>query len=1630
MHTRESGEQAVSKLKSYILKQVAEQRIPSADAEALLKEIQGTPRKAEEDSIAIIGMSGQFPKAKNLGEFWEHIKEGENCIGDLSDERKRDIEHIIGNPSYFEFILGDEPPKLEHPDDLFAKGGYLDEVDKFDAAFFGIPPREAKFMDPLQRLFLETAWAAIEDAGYGGRRIVGTRTGVFVGKDNTSTALYKYITAPDPMHLTGTWEGILASRIAYIFNLQGPSMVIDTACSSGLVSIHTACQSILNRECDMAIAGGIAQSFFYVKNVKGPMDLSSVESTEGLVRTFDKDSKGTLWGEGVGAVLLKPLKKALKDGDQIHAVIKGSAINNDGASNGITAPSAAAQEDVIVRAWQRADIDPETISYVEAHGTGTTLGDPIEIKGLTNAFSKYTNKRQFCGIGSVKTNVGHLVAASGVASLMKVVLAMKHRQMPPTIHFDEPNPFINFAETPVYVSDRLKDWESDGTPRRAGVSSFGFSGTNCHLVLEEAPAAKREPESEECGLTHCLTISAKSRNVLEDFLQRYLDFARTEPELDLGALCYTANTGRGHYAYRIVLMFKDREELEQMLQELVADGLERVSKIGVLYGAHKIVPEMKKNKLAHEITEGEKNKLTKQAAAHLEGFSQLKDAIKERALSEIGRLYVSGADVDWDKLYADRSCRRISVPVYPFERIRYWAEPKLSKVSLSAAPAGRLHPLIHTQLVNTMNQSVYQTLFTTDTQWVLSDHRIKGKCVIPGTTYLEMARAVGEIHYPQSALELRDVIYLTPLMVQVEETAEVHTIVSKEKGYLAFTIASKTTDAVPASGEARWLIHAEGKIASIRSHTRTRSGLEQIATEANRMKDPGTLNSSDNVFTFGPRWDNVQAIYESGNEVLVALKLEDSLHGDLKEYGLHPGLMDNAANMTSQSIGEGTYLPLNYKRLSLYGRMPAEFYSSIRRKGNEAGSLETITFDISLMDTSGKIFAEISDYTIKKAKESQLVFKEPTAESHSMYCMEWTEDLSPSIERTGRTGAVVLLKGNQPVCEELAEQFRSRCQQLIEVEPGLRYEKVSDSHYRVPFDAEEFDRLMKELADTPVSLVVHAFSLDGKESGTEIEDPDEWLGRELYSLFHITKGILKHKWKGRVEIALLARHVNPVTGNEDGLHPTAKAMFGLGTTLNQEYSNLSCRCIDFDQATTAEGLFRELCRSEAPYEIACRNGKRYREELRDCPADPDGLADLEIRNSGVYLITGGTGGLGLQAAQYLAGKGTAHIALLARSPLPERSQWQAVLDKPGDDPARAKIAMLQHIEQTGSTVELCQADVSDCGALFRTVAELRSKYGRINGVIHTAGVAGDGFILRKDMDVFRNVIKPKIHGTVYLDQACEQDDPDFFVLYSSITSVTGGVGQGDYTAANAFLNAYAYAMRRRGRKAQSILWPAWREVGMAADYQVTDDYTCFVSISPETGADRLDKLLRTSALPAVIPAELNLSVLQASLSSLALAVSSEIRSSIDRIAKGAETREVEEQRMLDFAEIHLVGKDAEEYSLLEQQVGLLYGQVLGLNEVDVYETFHALGGDSILATQLLKAIERSFPGIVDISDIFTYPTVTQLAGFMEKRTGQSSEAGRKMQKDENLSDDELLDMLDGLEKGSISVQGVLKNLNG
>lgn len=532
-----------------------------------------------EKSVAIIGLSGIFPEADSLNTFFQNLKEGVDSVRNISIERLQDTAYN----SYSQYM----------------PMAFLDNVSHFDHLFFGISGKEAEMMAPEHRLALQLSYEAIENAGYNLKNLRGSNTAVYLGGGDTG--YYKsLISEYDPTIMTGNMNAMIAGRISYSLNLTGPAMMIDTACSSSLVAVYEAYQKVSSGEVDMALAGGVHIMSRFIEVRESQEDVG-ILANDGRSKTFSANANGTGGGEGGSMLFLKRLDRALEDNDHIHAVIKGGAINNDGSqSAGLTAPSPEAQTKVVIKAWENSGVDPESIGYVEAHGTGTKLGDPIEFQALSDAFSQFSNKKKFCAISAVKTNIGHLNNAAGVAGIVKCIGALQQESLFPSLHFERRSPFIDFENSAVYVNDKLQKWESKEIPRRCGVSSFGLSGTNAHLILEEAPEREKilTNSSRENKL---LKISAKSANSLKVYISEIHSFL-SSTDRDLDDVLYTLNSGRPDYQYRCSISARNKQEFIKKLKQLHDESIiEKLTPVKQGITAPYIVFLLSNNKVKQQV---------------------------------------------------------------------------------------------------------------------------------------------------------------------------------------------------------------------------------------------------------------------------------------------------------------------------------------------------------------------------------------------------------------------------------------------------------------------------------------------------------------------------------------------------------------------------------------------------------------------------------------------------------------------------------------------------------------------------------------------------------------------------------------------------------------------------------------------------------------------------------------------------------------------------------------------------------------------------------------------------------------------------------------------------------------------
>ncbi|HML51597.1 MAG TPA: SDR family NAD(P)-dependent oxidoreductase [Propionicimonas sp.] len=1500
-------------LREYLYEQVASHQLGVQEAKSYLSELSVATGHAHD--VAVVGMACRLPEADDPEQFWLNLRDGRVSIRPLPATRHANSIAYIRAFHQADLIRENRI----NPDGSlridFVERGYVDQIEMFDAEFFGINPREAAAMDPNQRQLLETAYHALQDSGVRASSLAGSRAGVFVGIDHVEEHKYKRLASDDPLVVTGTWPGILASRLSYLWDLRGPSMVIDTACSSGLVAVHQACKSLQQGETDLALVGGLSSYTYEATTFEGELRaLESVEAADSSVRTFDRSAAGTTWGEGVGVVVLKRLDEARRDGDRIHAVIRGSAINNDGASNGITAPNAEAQERLLLDAWNDARVAPDTITHVEAHGTGTVLGDPIEISALTKAFRHHTANRQFCGVGSVKPNIGHLVGASGIASLLKVIMMLKKHTYLGSLNFSEPNQFINFVESPVFVTDETSHWDAPaGSPRRAGINSFGFSGTNCHVVMEEAPPAVPTLAEPPSAPAIC-TISARSREQLEILIEATIRKIE-EQRPELRSVCRTANLGREHQPWRVAVVAQSLNELVDVLRRVLAHPADAQIQ-GARQGHFRRIGAGKPNPQTDELTEAQFRHLAEQgsrAVADLATHQSMGDALR------VMELYVRGADINWAQVHLGEEGPRADLPLYPFAQVPCWHEREPER---DGEIRTNLGAVLTERSVSTPAGDHYLARFNASEHWVLTDHVILGQHIIPGTTYLELALEIA-MQYEHGPKRVTDLVYSQPCVVATDETRDVVGIVEANSGRWAMRFVSEQ--------DGDWATHATCVVESLTDKPLGHVNIEELRSglEADLRVRSFDLKPRETAISLGPRWANERIVAVGSDSVLVELALTDDMLSDLHGAVLHVAMFDNAVNAISQKSGEGLYLPYHYREVVCVKGMPRRFYSHIRM--NSAAwdlSKETITYDVDLFDPDGQIFATVRGYSTKHVDERAAGRIRETGQRSAIE-FGWRRTASRETPAQGY-GHALVVDGT-----ELADALRAA---------GADVRTV------------DWNNLERCLSTSTPNRIVYATGWHSTNPMPS-DEPDLPVTRLLTLAKYLDALSLDH----HVDLVVVGTGAGQV-GPNDLITPEANSLAALANAIGLEFEGLSTSYVDAQPGVPVDLLAAEILAANGGLDRFVRADGSWVRELRKATL-PEAKPLAVAGNH--YLITGGTGELGLALADRLSDEAQVTIALVSHT------DW----NNPQADPSRheALTARLDAIRNKGSIVEVHMADVTEREAMAQIVKLLRHRSldGHLAGIFHCAGLAGDGIIVNKSEDTFRRVFDTKARGAMLLDELTRDDPPGYMVLYSSVLSVFGDIGQADYMAANAYLDAFTDWRNAQGRRTLTLNWPAWLEVGMAVRYGVAGADNTMASLPTETALNLLSGAMTTD-LTRVMPGQLSATKIQ-SHKGLRCALGDGLQ--FDGPTPAAPPTQAAESAFEESAK----------YTPTERALLRVWADTLQVKRIDIYDSFTDLGGQSFLAIQLYKAINRELDEVIEVADIYSFPSVQLLAAEIDRR---------------------------------------------
>lgn len=1498
------------------------------------------------NDIAIIGLNAQVGSAKDVDEFWQDICEGRDLIRDFPPERWNDAE-------WMNYKITNKT-RLYEP----VQGAYLDRIDQFDSEFFNIAPVEAQYMDPVQRMFLESAWSAFEDAGYCKKQLNGSDTGVFVGYSNNQSLYNIAMDEADEytygVAVSGNVNSIIASRISYWLNLRGPAMMVDTACSSGLSAVHTACAEMKEGRISLALVGGIRM--YLIPPQTNDEKKIGIESSVGRCKTFDNNADGTGRGEGVVSIILKPLSKAIEDQNNIYAVIKGSSMNQDGASVGITAPNAEAQEAVIVDAWKNADIDPTTISYIEAHGTATALGDPVEIAGIERAFRHYTNHQQFCAVGSVKTNVGHLDCAAGMAGLLKAILMLKYKKIPPSNYFKEPNRKIDFINSPVYVNDKLTDWNSTNGVRRCGVSSFGISGTNCHMILEEAPSI-----DSQCDINNeynVLTVSGRNKESVIKLIQQYQKYLVEHPEVRFEDFCYTANVCRDQYRCRFAVVIKSRSEFINADYQLLSTDSKNYY-YNEFWGTD-------------NLNSGISSNYDEEVRSIISKINLKQGSICDN-LTELISFYLKGVDIPWMKIGSERKARILSIPGTVYNHKRCWLETK--KTEEKSVRSTKTIDYIHIDecVLDTYKMKVFSTQFTFESSWELKEHRIKGVHVLPGTVFIDIAHWIALQLWHSDLFEMQDLVYLVPFTAKGDETIVLHTIVEIEDNALNISFCSKNVK------DGDWICNTTMKVVHKCEQKVYNIDVDQIVERCEDIDLFNDLRKLTLVDVEGKHWDNVTKLYKNENEVLIAFQLQDEFEDELDSFYLFPSMLDPALNGGSYLVNN-MYLPFSMTKGRFYERMPKCFYSYIQKNTIENADSAFAGFNILLLDETGKVIGEVEDYIIKRVYNTELFNKNIRIHRDLYSQIKWIESTKAgnSVEES-KDGMVLLISDasfeNTDLFSKLQASFHER---FCWIEISDAENKVSDYHYQVRAYLKDIENVLGELDVEQIKYVIQV----GENKTDKAVNKDLSV---LRTAFYMVQALLNSNVKQDINVIYLTRCGVEVSSTEEDIIPINNALSSFGSCVGDEYANFKTHAIDFDNSTDSQMILHEIMGDEDTYRVAYRNGKKYIEqiEIMEYSNEVD-EKQFELKNNGVYIIAGGMGGMGLALSQFLLSiNSSIHIVLLNRNY--SKADLLDHADTILDGSMKKKVEILQNFWNAEMDVDVIKTDISDFDCMQRTLNGIRQNVGKIYGIVNAAGVPGNGFIMNKDWNDFESGVRAKIIGTMILHELTSTDSLDFFVMCSSYATIFGAAGQSDYIAANAFMDSFTYYRRKHGNPSTTINWTGWGESGMAVDMNVDQDNSYLQFINNADGDYAFEYSIKMDA-PRVLVGKFKLN----NIALHAADIKRKIRFS-PQIETNLTTATVSNNA--DIKDVVIIGKSMNEITEVEEKIINAWVKTLGVDEVDINSKFFEVGGNSLLASYLHKEINTLYPGLMTITDIFVYSSVAEIADYIStKLNGNVSKA--------------------------------------
>ena len=1482
--------------------------------------------------IAIVGMSGRFPGASSLAHFWRNVRDGVDTLETFTDAQMA--------------AAGVDDALRARPD-WVPRGTVLEGADLFDASFFGYSPREAQIIDPQHRVFLECAWEALEHAGYGAEP-GGITVGVYAGVSLNTYVLTQLLTdralvasAGGYQLMLGNDKDFLCTRVSYKLDLHGPSMTIQTACSTSLVAVQVACRALQRRECDMAMAGGV--SLMFPERTGYQYQEGMIFSPDGTCRPFDVDARGTRAGAGAGVVVLKRLADALADRDTIHAVILGAAVNNDGSGKaGYTAPSVDGQVEAIAMAQALAGVSPRSISYIEAHGTGTPLGDPIEIAALTQVFRASTDEKAFCAIGSLKGNLGHLDAAAGVAGLIKTVLALEHAEIPPLVHFRSPNPQLQLPTSPFRVATSPEPWISTESPRRAGVSSFGIGGTNAHLVLEEAPA---QAPTVTHRTHHLLVVSARTADALAVATTNLVEHLRTHPEVAIADVAHTLQSGRRVFQHRRSVVVGDSVS--------AADLLSRPERPPVLTGMHDGAARPVAFLFSGQGSQhaGMCRELYRDEAIFREALDRCAAHLKPQVGWDLRDVLRDGTDA----AMSETSTAQPLLFATEYALATLW-------MSWGVRPAAMLGHSIG-EYVAAHLAGVFS----------LED----ALTLVAARGRLMQALAPGDMMAVSIAPD--------DLRPRLRPGAEIAAVNAP-----ALCSVSGEPDAIAAL--ARELLDAGIQHRKLHTSHAFHSAMMEPALAPFR-------DAVARVSLSAPRRryvSNLTGTWIRPEQATSADYYVDHLRGAVQ---FADGMTTLAADpsVVLLEVGPGTVLT-SLARQCLGREGAARVMSSLPHPRERRSETEAMISALGRLWTAGvsvdwtglhageqlrrvplpsypferkRFFVDAKAVSEKKAPAAELPERRASV-AEWFHRPTWLRAAVPITRKAAISGTWLVFGLGDELSERVAARLRSLGANVIAVEPGVEFSTDDSARFTIRRgEQDDYIALLRNLRGQRLlpDGAVHLWNT-GAASSVGRDGADS-----LRELLAFGAALIGETPSALMRLLVVTSGAQSVL-DEPLIYPERALVAGPVLVLPQEHDGLQVRMVDVEVRSasnstdhTAAGIVDEAAADDGETFVAHRVGLRWAKRFENAPLPVMDDTALKLRTNGVYLITGGLGGIGVTLAEWLAAHASARLLLTTRSPLPERETWDAWLAERSDDMVSAHIRSVRRIEAAGGEVLVATADASDLDAMRTAVQLARDRWGEMTGIIHAAGIKGDALMTLSTWAHVKTVLTPKVDGLGVLRTLFKDHVLDFVVLCSSVSAAVGFPGTCAYAAANAYLDAFVLSSQCPATwGAVSVAWDSWRDVGMATKLAaprptVVRDVVADGGILPHEGAETF-----ACALSAGVPQHLVSPYdVQGFLEKRRRASSGTPRhAGRDAVVSAARAAAAVDVGGTPFRDV-------------ERKLAEVWMELLGVDTVGLDDDFFALGGHSLLATRVLARIDRDLGVRLPLRSVFEAPTIRQFA---------------------------------------------------